>query len=249
MDLLGKACLITGGTSGIGAATAVLLARHGGDVAITGRKLDDRACRVKERIESFGRRCHLAAADLNRPAEATAWVERAAAALGGADVLVHCAGGACPGSLLEITEDAWYNAFDVHVHAIFHLCRAAVPYMRPRGQGAVVLISSAAGLRGCAGAVAYGVVKGAIPQFTRSLARELAHDSIRVNCVSPGIIRTPSQDYLTPEQVRNNIENRIPLHREGTPEDVAEAILGLVTNGFITGENVVVDGGMTMRIA
>ncbi len=248
MDIRGKACLITGGTSGIGAATAVLLARHGADIAITGRQLSGRACGVKEKVEELGRRCHLAAADLRRLAEARAWVERAAAALGRADVLVHGAGAACPGSLFEVSEDAWYAAFDLHVHAIFHLCRAAVPLMRARHEGAIVLISSAAGLRGCAGALAYGVVKGALPQFARSLARELAEDNIRVNCIAPGIIRTPFQDFLTPQQVRNNIENRIPLHREGTPEGVAAAILSLVTNDFITGENLVIDGGMSMRI-
>jgi NAD(P)-dependent dehydrogenase (short-subunit alcohol dehydrogenase family) len=121
--------------------------------------------------------------------------------------------------------------------------------MKERGAGAIVLVSSAAGLRGCLGALAYGVVKGALPQFARALARELADDNIRVNCVSPGIIRTPFQDFLTPEQVKNNIENRIPLHREGRPEDVARMIAELVVNEFITGENVVIDGGMTMRIA
>jgi len=98
------------------------------------------------------------------------------------------------------------------------------------------------------GALAYGVVKGALPQFARALARELADDNIRVNCVSPGVVRTPFQDSLTPKQVRNNLDNRIPLHREGKPEDVATLIAELVVNEFITGENVAIDGGMTMRM-
>ena len=110
------------------------------------------------------------------------------------------------------------------------------------------MISSVAGLRGCLGAIAYGVVKGALLQFARSLARELADDNIRVNCVSPGLIQTRFQDYLTPEQLSHNVNNRIPLHRVGKPEDVAAAIALLITNDFITGENLVVDGGMTMRI-
>jgi 3-oxoacyl-[acyl-carrier protein] reductase len=93
------------------------------------------------------------------------------------------------------------------------------------------------------------VVKGCLPQFARVLARELAGDNIRVNCVSPGVIRTPFQDFLTPEQVRNNIENRIPLRREGRPEDVADVIAMLLRNKFITGEDIAIDGGMTMRIA
>jgi NAD(P)-dependent dehydrogenase (short-subunit alcohol dehydrogenase family) len=97
-------------------------------------------------------------------------------------------------------------------------------------------------------ALAYATVKGAIPQFTRALAFELSDLNIRVNCISPGIIRTRFQDFLTPEQAKNNIDNRIPLHREGTPEDVAEAAHMLISNQFITGENISIDGGMTMRI-
>ena len=249
MELANKVCLITGGTSGIGAATAIEFARRGANVAIAGLQADSTACAVKTMIESLGRRCELTALDVCSPGAVTGWVEQAAGALGGVDVLVHCAGAAVQGGLLEVSEQAWYFAFDLHVHAIFHLCRSAVPLMRTRGEGAIVLISSAAGTRGCLGAAAYGVAKGAIPQFTRTLARELADDNIRVNCVSPGIIRTPFQDYLTVEQVRNNIENRIPLHREGTPEHVAQAIAALVTNDFITGENLAIDGGMTMRVA
>jgi NAD(P)-dependent dehydrogenase (short-subunit alcohol dehydrogenase family) len=120
--------------------------------------------------------------------------------------------------------------------------------MTKQGEGSVVLMSSAAGLRGCAGAIAYGVAKGALPQFARNLARELADRNIRVNCVSPGIIRTSFQNFLTPEQVKNNIENRIPLHREGKPGDVAALIMTLLENDFVTGENFVIDGGMSMRI-
>jgi 3-oxoacyl-[acyl-carrier protein] reductase len=248
MKLDGKVSLVTGGTSGIGAATALELARRGSDIAIVARKVENRATKVRTEIEGLGRRCVLIAADMSVPSEVTRSVEETATQLGGVDVVVHAAGGAAPGGLLQVTPEAWYAAFDVHVHAIFHLCRAAVPLMKQRAGGAIILISSAAGSRGCLGALAYGTVKGALPQFARALARELADDQIRVNVVSPGVIRTPFQDYLTPEQVKNNIANRIPLHREGKPEGVAELIAALVTNDFITGETVAIDGGMTMRI-
>jgi NAD(P)-dependent dehydrogenase (short-subunit alcohol dehydrogenase family) len=169
--------------------------------------------------------------------------------LGGIDVLVHNAGAAAPGSFLQVSEEVWYHAFDVHVHASFHLCRAAVPHMTPKKEGAIVLVGSSAGHRGVLGAAAYAIVKGAVPQFTRVLARELADRNIRVNCVSPGVIRTRFQDMLTEAQVKNNLENRIPLHREGTPDEVAQAIEMLVTNDFMTGSDVVMDGGLTMRMA
>jgi NAD(P)-dependent dehydrogenase (short-subunit alcohol dehydrogenase family) len=249
MNLAGKICLITGGTKGIGAATALEMASRGADVAINGRVCDEPAMQVRTRVEAVGRRCIVVTADVSKPEEAARCVTATEKSLGSPDVLIHCAGGLAPGGLLEVSPETWYDAFNVHVHSTFHLCRAVVPSMKSKGEGAIVLTASVAGLRGCLGAIAYGVAKGALPQMTRSLARELADANIRVNCISPGLIRTRLQDYLTPEQVKNNLEKRIPLHREGKPEEVAQVIAMLVSNDFITGENIVIDGGMTMRIA
>jgi len=247
MRLEGKVALITGGTRGIGAATAVELARRGADVAINGRRIDEAAIRVKSQVEAVGGRCAMIAGDMGRPEDIVRVVTETAA-LGPLAVLVHSAGGGIRGSMLQLSPEAWYQAFDVHVHAVFHLCRAAVPLMQPRKEGAVVLISSAVGSRGFSGMAAYSAVKGTLPNLARTLARELADDNIRVNCVAPGIIRTSFHDQMTPEQKKHNLENRIPLHREGTAEDVAEVIALLVTNEFITGETISIDGGMTMRL-
>jgi NAD(P)-dependent dehydrogenase (short-subunit alcohol dehydrogenase family) len=244
----GKVCLITGGSKGIGAATALKLAAAGADVSINARHEDDATRDVRCAIEKHGRHSHLVTADLSDPTAAVRCVEETRAVLGDPEILVHCAGGPAPGNLLDVTSEAWYGAFAVHLHAAFHLCRAAVPAMRVKKEGAIILISSAAGLRGCPNSIAYSVVKGALPQFARSLARDFSASNIRVNCVAPGIIRTRFQDHLSTSQVRNNIENRIPLQREGTAEDVADIILALIRNDFITGETVTVDGGMTMRI-
>jgi NAD(P)-dependent dehydrogenase (short-subunit alcohol dehydrogenase family) len=249
MDLSGKVCLITGGTGGIGSATALEFARRGATVAITGLHADTATSQdTMAAIAKTGARCMLLSGDIGIPSEAARFVEETASSFGRLDALVHCAGAAAPGGLLEVSPEAWQRAFDVHVHAVFYLCRAAVPHMKRQREGAIVLISSAAGLRGCNGALAYGVVKGALPQFARGLARELSEYNIRVNAVAPGVIRTRFQSYLTPAQVRNNVENRIPLKREGTPQDVADAIALLVQNEFITGELLTIDGGMTMRI-
>jgi len=249
MNLSGKVCLVTGGSSGIGAATAIKLAEKGAHIAVVSRGVKrDAESGLISAFKAAGVRYHFQAADVADPQACRRCVDAAVQEFGRLDVLVHSAGGAVPGGLHSVTDEAWMSAFDVHVHAVFHLARAAAPHMAEQGEGAIILIGSAAGLRGCLGALAYGVVKGALPQFTRNLARELADQGIRVNCVSPGVIRTPFQDYLTPEQVANNIKNRIPLHREGTPEDVAAMIVELAQNDFITGENVTIDGGMTMRI-
>jgi len=246
MDIKNKVALITGGTHGIGAKTALKLVSEGVKVSLVARNTDN--ADIKKEIEAIGGACITISADLTKSDECTRVVTETIKQLGNINILVHSAGSAAPGSLLNGAEDVWYEAFDIHIHAAFHLCMAAVPSMKKKKEGSIVLISSAAGIRGVKNALAYAVVKGALPQFARALAFEVADDNIRVNCVSPGVIRTRFQDYLTPENVKNNIDNRIPLHREGTPEDVAEAICMMIKNDFITGENIVIDGGMTMRI-
>lgn len=249
MELAGKVCLITGGTSGIGAMTAAAFARRGAQIAVTGRNPREGALKIlRAAAAENGSEVLYIQADAGCAEDCARVVTETHSKWGRIDVLVHAAGAAVPGGFFEITEENWMRAFDVHVHAVLRLARAAVPHMVKGGEGAIILISSAAGHRGCLGAIAYGVVKGALPQFGRTLARELADCNIRVNCVSPGIIRTPFQDFLTPEQAENNVRSRIPLHREGNPEHVARAILELVENDFITGEDLVIDGGMTMRI-
>jgi NAD(P)-dependent dehydrogenase (short-subunit alcohol dehydrogenase family) len=240
--------LITGGTKGIGAATALELAKQGANIALAARHLDAAAEGVRTRIEALGRKCVLIAADLSKPEDAITCVDRTIQAFGTVDVMVHSAGGAVNGGLLDITNEMWQAAFDVHVHAVYHLCRQVIPLMQQQKQGAIILISSAAGIRGLKSNVAYQVVKGALPQFARALAFEFGDDNIRVNCVAPGIIRTDFHAAMTPETKKHNIDNRIPLHREGTTDQVASLIRELITNDFITGETVAIDGGMTMRV-
>jgi 3-oxoacyl-[acyl-carrier protein] reductase len=249
MDLQGSIALVTGGTKGIGATTAIALAARGADVVIAGRHDDEAAQQTRARIEASGQRCLFVAADLGKADDCTRCVAETAKVLGPVDVLVHAAGGAIVGGLLDLTPDAWQRAFDVHVHAVFHLCRAVVPGMKAKRRGAIVLISSVAGIRGVHFNLAYQVVKGALPQFSRALARELADANIRVNCIAPGIIRTRFHAQMTPEQKKHNLEHRIPLHREGTPEQVASLVAEVAANDYITGETLVIDGGLTMRIA
>ena len=250
MKLEGKRALITGGTKGIGAAIAIDLAHQGADVAINGRYDDEEAANVKAKIESLGRRCKVVVADMARPDEIERCVHESVEALGGGiDVMVHSAGGESFGRIEDISPEQWFATFDVHVHAAFYLCRHVLPMMRESGEGVIILVASVAAIRGCPGAFAYGTVKGTIVHFTRMLARDVADDNIRVNCVSPGIIRTRFHQAMTPEAKAHNLAVRIPLHREGTSEDVAEAVRLLVTNEFMTGESVVVDGGMSMQVA
>jgi NAD(P)-dependent dehydrogenase (short-subunit alcohol dehydrogenase family) len=249
MNLHETIALITGGTKGIGAATAVSLAKDGADVALVARSGGDHAAALKSQIESLGRRCELILADVASAEACERAAREAVERLGPIDVLVHAAGGPAPGTILDIDAAYWQHTFDVHVHAAFHLCRAVLPSMRESKCGAIILVSSVAGIRGCPGIFAYEVVKGVLPQFTRGLARDFAADNIRVNCVAPGIIRTDFHSRMTPEQKQHNLQHRVPLGREGTAEQVADLIKQLVTNEYITGETVTIDGGLTMRIA
>jgi NAD(P)-dependent dehydrogenase (short-subunit alcohol dehydrogenase family) len=248
MNLDKKVCLVTGGTKGIGAATALELARRGADVAIVARTTDEEAKKVKTAIDGLRRRSLLISADIGKPAEAARAVEETVRGLGPIDVLVHAAGGPVNGGLLDLTPESWYGAFDVHVHPIFHLCRAVIPAMKDRREGVILLVSSTAGIRGIKTNVAYQTVKGALPQLTRALAFEFADWNIRVNCVAPGVIRTAFHAKMTPEVKKHNLDNRIPLKREGTPEQVASVVLELITNDYVTGETYTIDGGLTMRI-
>lgn len=241
-----KLALITGGTLGIGAAVARSLASQGIDLCLVARHAENTA--LVEDLQQTGVRCECLAADLSREEECHRVVSETIQIFGRIDILVHSAGGPAPGGLLSGAEKVWYGAFDIHLHAAFHLCRFATPHLQEAGGGDIIFISSAAGLRGVKNALAYSVVKGALHQLTRSLALELAPFKIKVNVVSPGVIRTRFQDALTEEQVINNITNRIPMGREGQPSDVADVISMLINNGFITGENITIDGGMSMRI-
>ena len=248
MNLSGKRALITGGTKGIGAAIAIDLARQGCDVAINGRADDEQAALVKQLVAGAGRRCIMTVGNVAHPDDALRCVREASEGLGGLDILVHSAGGPSWGTIDECPPDQWKETFDVHVHAAYFLSRHALPLMRKAGEGVIITVSSVAGLRGVPNAIAYGTAKGAILQFTRCLARDVADDNIRVNCIAPGIIRTRFHDSMTPEAKAHNLAVRIPLHREGTAEQVAEAVRTLIANDFITGEVLVVDGGTSMQV-
>lgn len=249
MDLHGKTALVTGGTLGIGAAIVHDLARRGADVSIVARNLNESAREVEHQVQSLGRRVLLIAGDMAKAEDCAAVVEKTVAHFGRLDVMVHNAGGPAPGKIEDVSPELWRHTMDLHVNANYYLARAALPHLRTSGEGCIIMVSSTAGMLGVPSAIAYATAKGALPQFTRSLARDVADDNIRVNCVAPGVIRTRFHADMTPERKELNLKHRIPLHREGTPEQVADVVALLVTNDYITGETIVIDGGLTSRIA
>ena len=241
-----KVAIITGGTRGIGAAIAMALARCGVRLVLNGR---DRDAEVDQTLLDLNNvsEAELMTGDAADPHTAEALVSLASARFGRVDYVVAAAGGPHPGRITDLSLEQWLEAFRIHVHAVFHLFRAAHAALAEQG-GAFLMIGSAAGLRGCPDTIAYQTVKGALPQMARALARDHGREGIRVNVIEPGIIRTRFHAAMTPEAERNNLENRIPLRRFGSPEHVATAAVELLTNPFITGETLVIDGGMSMRM-
>src|SRR5438067_12903127 len=211
MQLKGKAALITGGTMGLGAAIAIELARRGADVAVAARNLGGPAEEVKAAVKAAGRRCLAIAADFTKPEDCARAVELAAKEFGRLDVLVHNAGGPSPGKIEDVTPEQWRQTMDLHVNANFYLARAALPHLRKHKEGCIITVSSTAGVLGVPGAIAYATAKGAIPQFTTSLARDLADDNIRVNCVAPGVIRTRFHADMTPRRQDLDLKHRSHL--------------------------------------
>jgi NAD(P)-dependent dehydrogenase (short-subunit alcohol dehydrogenase family) len=245
-DLKDTVALITGGTRGIGLAIAELLADRGTRLVINGRTSD---AEVETALAALRKKTDVLFVPGNAadPAVARSLVAETKKKFGRLDFLVPAAGGPHPGRILDLKPEDWEDAFRIHVHAVFHLFRAAHALLAERG-GSVLLLGSVAGLRGVPGIIAYQTVKGALPQMARSLARDHAAENIRVNVIEPGIIRTRFHAAMTPEAERNNLDNRIPLKRFGTAENVATAAVELLTNPFITGETLVIDGGMSMRM-
>jgi NAD(P)-dependent dehydrogenase (short-subunit alcohol dehydrogenase family) len=246
-DLKDTVALVTGGTRGIGLAIADLLADRGARLVVNGRTSD---AEVEAALAALRKKTDVlfVPGDAADPAVAEKLAAETKKKFLRLDFLVPAAGGPHPGRILDLKPEDWEEAFRIHVHAVFHLFRAAHPLLAVRG-GGVLLIGSVAGKRGVPGTIAYQVVKGALPQMARALARDHASEDIRVNVVEPGIIRTRFHAGMTPEAERNALENRIPLRRFGTPENVATVALELLTNPFITGETLTIDGGTTMRIA
>lgn len=244
-DVTGKVAMITGGTRGIGLAIAEHLLAAGGTVVLNGRNATPEA---EALVARFGAdKVAVELGDIADPAAATALINAAAKRFGRLDILVHSAGGPVPGKIGDLTSEVWMNAFAVHVHPVFHLFRAAHPHLAKEG-GAVLLISSVAGLRGCPGTVAYQTVKGALIPLAKALAFDHGHENIRVNLLTPGIIRTRFHAAMTEQAKAHNLEKRIPLRREGSVDDVASAALQMIQNEFITGEYLTIDGGMSMRV-
>ncbi len=246
MELASRAALITGGKR-IGATVALELARRGADVALAYNRSRTEADQTVASIEGLGRRAMAIHADLTRPEDCRALVEKAAADLGRLDILINMASVYVATPYDELTEAQWDASLNVDARSAFLCTRAAVPFMRAQGGGRVVNFSdwlSVSHRPRYKGYLTYYVAKTTVIGLTEALALELAEDKILVNAIAPGPILAPSD--LAGDEFEA-VEKATPLGQWGGGEEIAKAVIALIESDFITGETIRVDGGRHIR--
>ncbi len=257
MRLDGKAAIITGSATGIGAAVALKLAARGASVVINYTKSQTEAEETQAEVQKLGGQSLLIQADISSDEDCRRMAKAALDAFGRIDILVNNAGTTKivdHADLEGLTADDWHRIYGTNVVGAFQMIRACAPAMKAQGYGAVVNVSSIAGLTGIGSSVAYAASKGAMNTMTIDLARALAPE-IRVNAVCPGFVGTrwfkdalgqAAHDKMVAGQIKST-----PLRRAGTPEDVAESVVFFCAEGaqHITGEFLIVDAGLHLSMA
>ena len=255
--LSNKVAIITGATSGIGKATAILFAQEGAKVVITGRR-QNHGEEVVSAIEEDGGICQFIQADHTDPKACSHVVEQVLADYGRIDILFNNAGIVTGGTAETVTEEDWHNTLAINVTAVWRMSRLVIPIMREQGGGVIVNNGSDWAVVGAKDALPYAVSKGAVAQMTKSMALDHAQDGIRVNAVCPGdtfVERWVEKGYyeesdpVTREQAMAESAAYIPMGRFADPMEIARAVLFLASDdsSFVTGHLLLVDGGNTAQ--
>jgi 3-oxoacyl-[acyl-carrier protein] reductase len=240
-ELTGKAALVTGGSRGIGRAAAVALAKAGADVAVNFILREDEAQAACVEVEAAGRRALAIKADVSKAAEVARLIETVEKGLGGIDILVNNAGISRSQTLSEITEQDWDDILNVNLKSMFLVSQAVLPGMRQRKWGRIINLSSVAAQLGGVIGPHYAASKAGAIGLTHSYAALLVKEGITANAIAPALIET--------EMITSNPNARpdlVPMGRFGKVEEVADVIVMLVCNGYITGQTISVNGGWYM---
>ncbi|MBM3158053.1 MAG: SDR family oxidoreductase [Chloroflexi bacterium] len=242
-ELAGKVALVTGAAQGMGQAIALRFAEEGAKVAVVDINLDG-AKKVTREINKRKGKAIAIKCDVSKEKEVKKAVQVTQERLGNINILVNNAGTAEGSFIADLTTEQWRNMFAVHCDGMFFFCRAVIPYMQ-RGDS-IINISSMDGFQGQVFSTHYAAAKGAVIAFTTSLSLELGPKGITVNSIAPGVIRTPMGQMLI--EVAPGFEKEIPLVRWGEPADVAELAVFLASPkaSYITGQTILVDGGITL---
>jgi NAD(P)-dependent dehydrogenase (short-subunit alcohol dehydrogenase family) len=251
MRLANKVAIITGGTSGIGRATALLFAREGAKVVITGRN-EERGRQAIEQINHSGGEAIFIQADIRFANECRRTAEETLKIFGKIDILFNNAGIFFPNSIIDCTEEEWNLTLDINLKGAYLMSKYVIPSMIAQGSGAIINNSSGWGLVGGNEGAAYCAAKGGLVLLTKAMAVDHSRQGIRVNCICPGDVDTPmlkddAQKRGMPwNEYLASASNR-PMGRIGTPEEIAKAALFLASDdsSFITGAILAVDGGGT----